>query len=406
MNFETISLIVFVALLIIFVVLKRKDIHTEKILFPIFYLLLYRTKTGIRQMNSLAAKHPKTLRVLGFIGIVVGFAGMAFLCVTLIYHLFNFFITPSAPALALVLPFKLKGAFYIPFFYWIISIIILAFIHEFSHGVMAVLAKVRIKSSGFAFMSILLPIIPAAFVEPDEKQLAKKKRSEQLAVMAAGPFSNILLGFILLGLMFIFSFPITNSMYDFRGAEIVDFMNINNVTSPLELAGLHKGDVITTVNGVPVNHVKDLSELLKNMTPGQKTALTTQNATYDLVLAANPTNSSKTYLGIYINQNFQEKPKFMYGLANIFAKIVSWINGKWISKDMPAESGLISWLMLLNIGIGLFNLIPIGPIDGGKMLFLALTRFFEKKKALKIFGAISSLFLLIILFNLIAGFIF
>jgi membrane-associated protease RseP (regulator of RpoE activity) len=62
--------------------------------------------------------------------------------------------------------------------------------------------------------------------------------------------------------------------------------------------------------------------------------------------------------------------------------------------------------ILLNLGIGLFNLVPLGPVDGGRMLRLVLHKFFEKKRADKIWKNISVFFLTIILINILAGFIF
>ena len=80
------------------------------------------------------------------------------------------FTKPAASSgVGLVLPFKAKGVFYVPFFYWIISIFVIAVVHEFSHGLIARANNIKVKSSGFAFLALLVPIIPAAFVEPDEK---------------------------------------------------------------------------------------------------------------------------------------------------------------------------------------------------------------------------------------------
>ena len=75
-------------------------------------------------------------------------------------------------------------------------------------------------TSGFAFLAVLLPIIPAAFVEPDEKQLNKSPIYQQLSVFAAGPFSNILLAIIIF-LFFSFAFtPLMANVYEPAGVEI------------------------------------------------------------------------------------------------------------------------------------------------------------------------------------------
>jgi len=84
------------------------------------------------------------------------------------------------------------------FSYWILSIFLIAVIHEFSHGVVGRAWKLKIKSSGFAFLSILVPVIPAAFVEPDEKQTAKASARAQLGMLSAGPFSNVVFAALIL----------------------------------------------------------------------------------------------------------------------------------------------------------------------------------------------------------------
>src|SRR3989344_8635488 len=117
---------------------------------------------------------------------------------------------------SLVLPgVKIPGLPYLGFWHWIITIFILALVHEFCHGILARLYNLKIKSSGLAILGVLLPIVPAAFVEPDEKKLFKKKKKEQLSVLAAGPFSNLVLaGIIFLISLFLFM-PLFSLMYNF-----------------------------------------------------------------------------------------------------------------------------------------------------------------------------------------------
>ena len=159
---------------------------------------MYKTKLGLNAMDWGADRFRKPIKYLSYAGIAVGFLGMVFISFILIKGMVNMFIRPEvAQGVALVLPFKMKGAIGVPFFYWIISIFIIAVIHEFSHGIVARAFKIKLKSSGFAFLAVLLPIIPAAFVEPDEKQLNKSPIYQQLSVFAAGPFSNILLAIII-----------------------------------------------------------------------------------------------------------------------------------------------------------------------------------------------------------------
>src|SRR3989338_5431196 len=113
----------------------------------------------------------------------------------LINNIYVIFTKPEAtPGVGLVLPFKAKGVFFVPFFYWMISLFVIAIVHEFSHGLIARANNLKVKSSGFAFVGLIVPIIPAAFVEPDEKELRKRLHREQLNVFSSGPLSNVALG--------------------------------------------------------------------------------------------------------------------------------------------------------------------------------------------------------------------
>ena len=168
--------------------------QVQKLFFPLIYILMWRTKLGLKFMDSFANKFKGLLRFLGYISIIVGFLGMAFIMFSLIQNFLSIITKPEAlPGVGLVLPIKAKGVFYVPFFYWIISIFILAVVHEFSHGIYARLCNLKVKSSGFAVFSLLVPIIPAAFVEPDEKKMIKKSVKDQLMIYSAGPFANVVL---------------------------------------------------------------------------------------------------------------------------------------------------------------------------------------------------------------------
>jgi len=79
--------------------------------------------------------------------------------------------------------------------------------------------------------------------------------------------------------------------------------------------------------------------------------------------------------------------------------------GAWLPPVMSWVAGLFFWLFILNIGIGLFNLLPIGPLDGGRMFHLVCVRFFTKKTAARVQSWVSTLFIAIILMNLVAGFV-
>ena len=65
------------------------------------------------------------------------------------------------------------------------------------------------------------------------------------------------------------------------------------------------------------------------------------------------------------------------------------------------ENSFLFWIFNISIGVGLFNLLPLGPIDGGRMFYAAVFKFTkDEKKSLKILSFISLVILAMILINM------
>ena len=60
---------------------------------------------------------------------------------------------------------------------------------------------------------------------------------------------------------------------------------------------------------------------------------------------------------------------------------------------------------MLNLGIGLFNLLPIKPLDGGYMLEILLNYKLPEEKYNPIVNSLSVVMSMIIIFRLVAGFV-
>jgi len=388
MNIELIIIIAFIILLTFFLFIKRRNITIQKIAFPLLYFVLYKTKIGIKAMDNIAKSYSRFLDYFIYLSIGVGFLGILTICALLLYNLYSLLFIPEAtPGVGLVLPIKAKGVFFVPFFYWIISILVIASVHEFCHGMIARKYNLKIKSSGFAFLAILLPIIPAAFVEPDEDTLKKRSHKEQLAVFSAGPFANIFLGILMLLVFIIVATPFIDATMDFKGANISNVVN----GSPAAIANLSIGETIIKIDDKNITYLDEFSNVLQNKTPGTKIILKTDRAEYNITLGENPKIPRKAWLGVTVsqNRNFKEEAKEKYG--EFLLNVAMWL------------IGLFYWLYLLNIGIGIFNLVPVGPIDGGRMAQIFFQKAF-KKKGESIFKYVSILFLIIIVANIVIGF--
>lgn len=391
-DFQTISAILFILLLCLLLYAYRKKLIIQKIAYPFLYVILWKTKLGLRLMGRMAKRCPKLMRFLGYCGAVIGFIGMVLIAYLLIKNLINIIIEPATGAgVALVLPFKFKGSFYIPFFYWIISIFIIAVVHEFSHGVVARAHGFKVKSSGLAFIAVLLPVLPAAFVEPDEKKLVKSSLKSQLSVFAAGPFSNIILG-VAAALIFMFLLvPAGSNIFEPAGMNIASIEK--NESYPAYTSGMIEGEVITGINGENILTLDDFQLALNDSNPGDRITITTNRTSYSVVLGANPKSPDKPYLGIFVKQESVVNQSFKDKYGDFAADVIIWF------------IGLFYWLYLLNVGIGLFNLLPLGPLDGGRMFYSVLLRWFSKERASNIFKNVSIFFLIIIIINLFVAFV-
>lgn len=393
MDYQTIAAILFIAFMT-YIVIKKRDKVKIQGYFPLLYFVMYRTKLGLALMEKTAKKFPRLLKGIAYAGVFIGFLGMVFISINLVWNIIMMFTAPAAQAgVALVLPFKMKGSFYVPFFYWIISIFVLAVIHEFSHGVIARVYDIRVKSSGFAFLGILAPVIPAAFVEPDEKQVETKSVGARLSMFAAGPFANIAFA-ALVALMFaLLLTPIMGTLFVPDGIIVGGYVTDNNKTFPAEQANLTKGAVITKINGIDVPSIENFTSVLDSTKPGQQITIETNESQYKITLAENPTKENKSYLGIYVKQSTKISEDFKDKYGEIVTASLIWV------------IGLFYWFYVLNLGIGLFNLVPIGPLDGGKMLHTVLTKYLREDIALKVWKYISTFFLFLILIIILFAFL-
>ncbi len=365
-------IIIFYTLIIILIIIFRKRFTVESKL-----ILLLKTKLGIGIMEKLSKRYRALLKIIGYSGIGVGFIGMLFITVVLIQNLYNMIIKKtSQTTVSLVLPGTvIPGLGRIDFSFWIITIFIVALVHEMSHGIIAKAHKIPIKSSGIVFFG---PII-GAFVEPDEKKLSKQSDVVKYSVFAAGPFSNIILSLIVLMLTATLVTPIYNNITEEAG---VSFTKIQQ-GYPAEKAGLKTNTIINEINNVTIKNPNDFLMFMVCVKPNQTLTIKSQNKTFHLVTTTNPEDKNRGYIGV-VGLKAERIPK--KGFETLF-EIINWLRK------------LFNFIIVLSAGIGIFNLLPLGIVDGGRMLKTALESIYGRK-ALKIWKNISLTILVILILNL------
>jgi membrane-associated protease RseP (regulator of RpoE activity) len=371
MNFDLIFAILFYGLLFLFY-LRNKD----KFEIQGKIMALYKTKIGIKLMDKYSKIAPRPLIFLGYFGIIVCFLGMLFIFYVLIKGTYSLiFIPKSQPVLAPVLPgISIPGLPTLGFWHWIIAIFIVAVIHEFSHGIYARLYSLKIKSSGFAFLGPIL----AAFVEPDEKALSKKNKKQQLSILSAGPFANIAFAVLILLFFNLIFLPLQTNLFVPDGLTLV---NIEK-DSPADLAQLKPGFIIKEVDNQKITDSKQLVNLIRGSN-GKELKVGTDNGEF---IVKPSLKEDKYYMGVSVTNNVKVRgsvPQFVLPVT------------KWFNM-------LFFWIWVVSLGIGLFNLLPVGPIvDGGRMFYVAISIFLNDKKAMKLFKTITIFCLILIVINLL-----
>jgi membrane-associated protease RseP (regulator of RpoE activity) len=435
-------LALFTLFVVIFLYKKRKELKKEGIIY------LYRTKWGIELIDHIGTKYKKTLNFLKYISITIGYFLMGIMIYLLGKTVYLYVKYPQfteqfkAPPLAPIIPYfpRLFGMkqFFPEFYftYFIIAIAVVAIVHEFSHGIFSRLHKLKIKSTGIAFIGPIL----GAFVEPDEKKMQKLKKVPQLSILSAGVFANIIfsiLFFLLLWLFFMITFVPSGatfnyyaiegvnislinsiggiSVYDHTSQGLIDIIDNNELSSDLifELDGNStnltkitannktyfweasvlkeqlkdnpdylifysdmpaiksglKGTIIQ-INNEKITSYTDLSDVLKNYKPGDKTNIITRfnedELEYNLILA----------------EHTQEKDKPMIGVVNIPVKStledsVSFFKEPFTEYRPNGEFlvfiyYLLFWLFLLNLLVAMFNMLPFASLDGGRFFYLTV----------------------------------
>ncbi len=354
---------------------ERLSTHGVEMNFPVIMWKTQRLRGLISRISNLS---PRFWRWYMNIGIVVAFAAMIFITWTLVSTLPSVFETPSV---SIVIPgVEMPGSsIYIPFVYGLIALATVLVVHEFSHGVQAVGEKISIKSIGL----LLFAIIPGAFVEPDEDELKNAKRTSRLRVYAAGSIANVTLAIIAMLLISLIAMGIP-TYFDENGIEI------DRVVSDSPSDGILKeGMVIEAVGNEKINDSESYVNVIGSFKPGDNVSVQTDQGTYSVVLDKNPNNESVGFFGIQANKHFE--------LINDSLGPIPWVFFELLE--------LFQWIFMLNLGIGLFNLLPMKPLDGGYMLEILLSYRLSEQQYKPIVNALSVVMAMIIIFSILASFL-
>lgn len=369
---EIISVIVFVVLIGGLLLRDRKNLIFN------YGIIIRRWTKGLQWIDKLVKKYHRQIKIIGNIGVIAGLiAGIGGTVVTVILTLK--LQQTFSPVLPTVGGYQIPGpVFSVPFWYWLLAIFIIVVTHESMHAVFVRLEKVRVKNYGL-LMLLLLPI--GAFVDPDNNQIKRLSLMKKLRIFAAGSFANFVVALI----AFIFFISSATAFNTIADANI----RIESVTenSPATESGL-EGDILQKINNQTIKSNSDIGRALNNTKPGDEILITTEKGEFKITLGEHPEVENKSYIGVGLRQEFDYN---IFGFNGALPPVVLRIILTVIS--------FLQWLLLISAGVGIVNMLPIKPLDGGLFFGEIFTKLF-KNKGNYLINALSIILLGILLFNI------
>lgn len=369
-----------------------------------YVLFVRRTKKGIWILDKIA-KIPG-LKALYTLAIPICFLGSLLILLVVALNSLFILITPgAAPGIAPVIPgVRIPGSpIFVPFWYGITALAILLFVHEGSHGIAARAEKIKVRSTGL----LLGLVIPGAFVEPDEKMFERAKPLSRLRVAVAGSFANMSTAVICILLI-----SLLLSGVPLRGAVLTTVMN----DTPASIA-FNESVVIKSINGQEVFSFYEMADILNTTKPNQTVVFGTVALEggrevlmeVNVTTTTHPDDDSRGFVGIPITGVVAPSPRlFLISLPVQPMLMVKYLTPEYWDLN-PAHWKwrlilLFKWTAFLNFAIGLINLMPVLPLDGG-LVFQELARKIYPKGEKKFMTAMNLLVLFLFLVNFIPYFV-
>ncbi|GEM_PF-1070634 len=370
--------------------------------------------------------------IFAALGLLSGFIGIGVLGMAV--HAYTILTVPNTPAgVKLLIPFvTVPGEA-------LFAIAVIAIVHETAHGVLCYVEKLKLKSSGVLLFGFL-PV--GAFVEPDEEELDRLSLEKKRRILVAGSTSNTLFFLVFLALSLplmaiipslvsgvqVESVPGNSSLQGVLQAGAVlaslDGKTVNstrdlfsaNLSNNARAVFLQNGqrleadlmevvvqdvdkkhpafgvlqpeDRILAVDGQKVRVPSDIGKMVSAKKPGEAVAIETQHGVKTVTIG------SDGKLGIQITMS-------SVGVLNNQPKAGS----VQLYGALSFVLVLFTWTFLLNILIGIVNLLPLFITDGQKMIYYELIPRFGKERAAQLSTAAGLLMLGLVLLNALPYFL-
>ena len=309
--------------------------------------------------------------------------------------------------------------------------VIIIIVHELGHFATAKLFKVPVPEFSIGFGPALfkkkigetrysLRAIPfGGYVQmvgedeesEDENAFCNKPVWQRIIIVGAGAFLNILMGFII----YIFLFSGVSETPVLKVESLVPGTPAHEVLQP--------GDEIVALNGKRVWYYKDFKFLLNTEDSGEEIEITVKRAGEKQKLAIKPYLNEETgqyNIGILMKtekMNFFGVVKYafyelFFVIKAIFYSFIMLITGGVSLDNISGPVGTVNVMSsqiqygayaffslfgLITVNIGIFNLLPLPALDGGRVFFLLIELIRRKPVSRKMEGVVHFAGLMLLL---------
>lgn len=269
------------------------------------------------------------------------------------------------------------------------AFLVLLVLHEGFHGLVARAQNIRVKHTGLATLSVM-PL--GAFVEPDEDQFKKEGELKQVRVFAVGSFANI---FVLAVLALLLGNLMLSQGWVYSEGMYVGTVVQNSPASQF----IAVNDLIYEIDGRQMGSKADFYEEMYSKIPNQSIIITTSQGTFQTNLASNPRNKSVGYLGVGPSEGDRTLAFFAPDMGS----------SKLAGAEALVFFNLLKWIFIINLSVGLFNLLPLPIFDGHgvyRNIFKWIEKTTKKKNLARVLtNGFTFLILLILFINIFPYFL-
>lgn len=307
-------------------------------------------------------------------------------------------------------------------------------VHEFALGMGPKLFGFKKGETQYSLR--LFPIGGYCKMEGEDEEsdnpraFGKAKVWQRMIIVAAGAIMNVLLGLILMCILVV--------QQPYYASTTIESFHEN---SRSQTQGLKVGDTIVSIDGYAINTDKDFSYSLATMkTTAPNIQVRRDGEIVDLgnVQFDTTTDSTgRTYIALdfyvepierdffsVISQTFKQT----YSVVRmIWGSLIGLVTGQFTMNDISGPIGaasaiskatsmgletsfvdglnnLLFMMMVISVNLGIFNMLPVPALDGGRFFFLLIEAIRRKPIPAKYEGLVHSIgFIILILFMILVS---